>query len=50
MYPYQPLFTGKNVIFLPETNSTNIDAMDLLAKTNPPEGTCIITNWQRLAK
>lgn len=50
MYPYQPLFTGKNVIFLPETNSTNIDAMDLLAKTNPPEGTCIITDFQTAGK
>lgn len=46
MQSYQAIFTGKNVIFLPETGSTNADALELIAKTNPPEGTCIITDFQ----
>lgn len=41
-----PLFTGKNAIFLEQVPSTNTFAMDLIAKTNPPEGTCIFTAFQ----
>lgn len=50
MQPSQSIFTGKNVIFLQETHSTNTDAMDLLSKTNPPEGTCIITDFQTVGR
>ena len=50
MQPSQSIFTGKNVIFLPETHSTNTYAMDLLSKTNPPEGTCIITDFQTVGR
>ncbi len=46
MQSYQAIFTGKNVIFLPETQSTNADALNLIAKTNPPEGTCVMTDFQ----
>ena len=40
------LFTGKNCIHFEEINSTNIYAADLIAKTSPAEGTCIITDFQ----
>ncbi len=40
------LFTGKNRIYFPELDSTNTYAMDVIAKTNPPEGTCIYTDFQ----
>jgi BirA family biotin operon repressor/biotin-[acetyl-CoA-carboxylase] ligase len=42
----EPLFTGKNTIFLEEIPSTNTYAMEIVAKTNPPEGTCIYTAYQ----
>lgn len=42
----ETLFTGKNPIFLEEITSTNTYAMDMIAKTNPPEGTCIYTAYQ----
>ncbi|MBK8518597.1 MAG: biotin--[acetyl-CoA-carboxylase] ligase [Saprospiraceae bacterium] len=42
----EALFAGKNKIYLEETISTNTYALDLLSKTNPPEGTCIITDFQ----
>ncbi len=42
----ESLFTGKNSIYLPEVDSTNIFAMNLLSKTNPPEGTCVHTAYQ----
>ncbi len=50
MQPYQALFTGKNVIYIPETHSTNTLAMELLSKTSPPEGTCIKTDFQTAGK
>ena len=50
MQPSQSIFTGKNVIFLSETHSTNTDAMDLLSKTKPPEGTCIMTDFQAVGR
>ena len=50
MQPYQALFTGKNVIFIPETHSTNTIAMELISKTSPPEGTCIKTDFQTAGK
>jgi BirA family biotin operon repressor/biotin-[acetyl-CoA-carboxylase] ligase len=37
----ETLFVGKNLIFLPETNSTNSYAIDLLKNVNPPEGTIV---------
>jgi BirA family transcriptional regulator, biotin operon repressor / biotin---[acetyl-CoA-carboxylase] ligase len=42
----ETLFTGINSIYLPEVDSTNLFAMNLLAKTNPPEGTCVHTAYQ----
>lgn len=42
----EALFTGKNKIYYEEISSTNIYAMDLVSKTNPPDGTCIITDYQ----
>lgn len=39
----QTLFIGKNIIFLPETDSTNSYAADLLKNVNLPEGTIIHT-------
>lgn len=42
----ETLFTGKNAIFLPEVDSTNAHALDLLSKTNPQEGTCIFSDYQ----
>lgn len=42
----ETLFTGKNSIYLPEIDSTNSHAMDLLSKTNPSEGTCVYTAYQ----
>lgn len=42
----EALFTGKNIIHLTETESTNIYAMDVLAKTNPSEGTCVLADYQ----
>lgn len=40
------LFTGKNVIYLDQVSSTNTYAIDMIAKINPPEGTCIYTDYQ----
>lgn len=40
------LFVGVNSIFIPEMDSTNVYAMELLSKTNPCEGTCIFTDFQ----
>jgi BirA family biotin operon repressor/biotin-[acetyl-CoA-carboxylase] ligase len=40
------LFTGKNVIYLDQVSSTNTYALDLISKINPPEGTCIYTDYQ----
>ena len=42
----ETLFTGKNCIYFKEIDSTNIYAADLIAKTSPPEGTCVITDFQ----
>ncbi|MBK9565494.1 MAG: biotin--[acetyl-CoA-carboxylase] ligase [Saprospiraceae bacterium] len=42
----ETLFTGKNCIYFKEIDSTNINAADLIAKTSPPEGTCVITDFQ----
>jgi BirA family biotin operon repressor/biotin-[acetyl-CoA-carboxylase] ligase len=39
----ETLFIGKNIIFLPETNSTNSYAIDLLKNVNLPEGTVVHT-------
>jgi BirA family biotin operon repressor/biotin-[acetyl-CoA-carboxylase] ligase len=40
------LFTGKKIIHLTETESTNTYAMDVVAKTNPSEGTCVLADYQ----
>ena len=41
-----PAFTGKNLIRLPETSSTNTLALELL-KDDPPDGTVIMTYFQK---
>jgi BirA family biotin operon repressor/biotin-[acetyl-CoA-carboxylase] ligase len=46
----ETLFVGKNLIFLPETNSTNSYAIDLLKNVNPPEGTVVQTARQLKGK
>lgn len=46
MTTLQTLFTGKNQIHFPEIPSTNEYALNLISKTNPPEGTCIIADFQ----
>jgi BirA family biotin operon repressor/biotin-[acetyl-CoA-carboxylase] ligase len=43
---HNALFTGKNIIRFDELASTNDYANELIAKINPPEGTCIITDYQ----
>jgi BirA family transcriptional regulator, biotin operon repressor / biotin---[acetyl-CoA-carboxylase] ligase len=40
------LFTGKNIVFVPECTSTNDLAINLLQSTYPAEGTVVITNHQ----
>ncbi|MCZ2102373.1 MAG: biotin--[acetyl-CoA-carboxylase] ligase [Chitinophagales bacterium] len=50
MQPYRASFTGKNVVFLPQTHSTNTDALELISKSNPPDGTCIKTDFQTAGK
>lgn len=40
------LFTGRHLIRLTEVPSTNRYAAELLSKTTPSEGTCIITDFQ----
>ncbi|MBC7884955.1 MAG: biotin--[acetyl-CoA-carboxylase] ligase [Saprospiraceae bacterium] len=42
----EPLFTGKIIIHLTDTASTNDYAMELISKTNPSEGTCIRADYQ----
>ncbi len=44
------LFIGKNVLFLPEVESTNTYAINLLRNVNVIEGTVIYTNNQTLGK
>jgi BirA family transcriptional regulator, biotin operon repressor / biotin---[acetyl-CoA-carboxylase] ligase len=39
-------FVGKNIIHLEDVDSTNSFALDLISKTNPLEGTCIIADYQ----
>lgn len=46
----ETLFIGKNIIFLPETDSTNSYAMDLLKNVNLPEGTVVHTMSQTNGK
>jgi len=40
------LFLGKNVVFVPECHSTNTLLIDLVQKTQQPEGTLVITHAQ----
>jgi BirA family transcriptional regulator, biotin operon repressor / biotin---[acetyl-CoA-carboxylase] ligase len=42
----ETLFTGANVIFLPEVNSTNSYAINLLKNVNLPEGTVVYAAHQ----
>ncbi len=42
----ETLFTGRNLVFLPEVPSTNSYAMNLLKNVNPPEGTVVYTAHQ----
>lgn len=44
--PIQSLFTGSKQFRLPSCHSTNAVASDLLAESNPAEGTVIITDHQ----
>lgn len=46
----ETLFIGKNAVFLPETESTNSYAIDLLKKVNLPEGTIVYTSHQTKGK
>jgi BirA family transcriptional regulator, biotin operon repressor / biotin---[acetyl-CoA-carboxylase] ligase len=46
----ETLFIGKNSIFLPETESTNSYATDLLKNVNLVEGTVIRTGFQKTGK
>lgn len=46
----QPLFIGKNKVFVKEVPSTNSYATELLSKTNPIEGTCVIAEFQSAGK
>jgi BirA family transcriptional regulator, biotin operon repressor / biotin---[acetyl-CoA-carboxylase] ligase len=50
MITSEPLFMGKNVIRYTETDSTNVCAADLISKTNPPDGTCIVSDFQSAGK
>ena len=42
----EALFAGKNKIYFEELDSTNTYAMDMIAKTTPPNGTCVFTDYQ----
>ena len=44
------LFIGQNKIFLPETESTNSYAIDLLKKVNTTEGTVVFTDNQKAGR
>jgi BirA family transcriptional regulator, biotin operon repressor / biotin---[acetyl-CoA-carboxylase] ligase len=46
----EPLFIGKNVIFLSQVYSTNSHAIELLKNVNPPEGTVIHASSQTHGK
>jgi BirA family transcriptional regulator, biotin operon repressor / biotin---[acetyl-CoA-carboxylase] ligase len=46
----ETLFIGKNTIFLPQINSTNSYAIDLLKNVNPVEGTVVYTADQTAGK
>jgi BirA family biotin operon repressor/biotin-[acetyl-CoA-carboxylase] ligase len=48
--PVSTLFLGKNLVDLPECDSTNTYASDLTSKHNPPEGTVVITSRQFLGR
>jgi BirA family transcriptional regulator, biotin operon repressor / biotin---[acetyl-CoA-carboxylase] ligase len=48
--PVSTLFIGKNLVDLPECDSTNTYAANLTAKDNPPEGTVVITSRQFLGR
>lgn len=50
MVTHEPLFMGKNVIRFEKIESTNVYANELIAKTNPSEGTCIISDFQSAGK
>jgi len=41
-----PIRIGKNHIHFAEIHSTNTYLLDLLSKTNPPEGTCVTSDFQ----
>jgi BirA family biotin operon repressor/biotin-[acetyl-CoA-carboxylase] ligase len=50
MITHEPLFMGKNVLRFEEIDSTNVYAAEMIAKTNPVEGTCIISDFQSAGK
>lgn len=42
----ESVFTGKNRIHFSQLESTNVYALDLVSKTKPPEGSCIVADYQ----
>ncbi|MBK9733891.1 MAG: biotin--[acetyl-CoA-carboxylase] ligase [Saprospiraceae bacterium] len=46
----EPLFVGKNILHFTEIESTNNFASELVTKTNPSEGTAIISDFQTAGK
>lgn len=48
--PAKTLFTGKNLVFVPECHSTNVLALELSQKKGAAEGTMVITNNQTRGK
>ena len=47
---YNTLFTGKFLVHEPRMTSTNAFAQELISKTNPTDGTVIITDEQTHGK
>lgn len=48
--PASTLFLGKNLVDLPECDSTNTYAANLTSSSDPPEGTIVITSRQFLGR
>ncbi len=42
----EALFVGKKIIYFDEIESTSDYAVDLISKINPPEGTCVLADYQ----
>lgn len=48
--PAKTLFTGQNLVFVPECHSTNVLALEMSQKRALPEGSVVITNNQSRGK